>query len=199
MLMRQLSPGKISMLYVSSEMFCTSGTGVGSGVASMTCGRGVGVTFGVGFGVVLGSSAVFWLPACEPDGRLSVEKPEVLPVFDDSAGAEVGVDVGVGAEVGVGDGVGDGVGVGTSSRKTIVTGSADGSLEEVSCPSFLNRADTGERPVRLTSTTCHTIPPATNTISSVPITASFFLFCICSSFLLNLQVAPPGLRPVFLH
>lgn len=57
--MRQLSPGKISMLYVSSEMFCTSGTGVGSGVASMTCGRGVGVTFGVGFGVVLGSSAVF--------------------------------------------------------------------------------------------------------------------------------------------
>ena len=52
MLMRQLSPGKISMLYVSSEMFCTSGTGVGSGVASMTCGRGVGVTFGVGFGVV---------------------------------------------------------------------------------------------------------------------------------------------------
>ena len=81
------------------------------------------------------------MPACEPDGRLSVEKPEVLPVFDDSAGAEVGVDVGVGAEVGVGDGVGDGVGVGTSSRKTIVTGSADGSLEEVSCPSFLNRAD----------------------------------------------------------
>ena len=57
--MRQLSPGKISMLYVSSEIFCTSGTGVGSGVASMTCGRGVGVTFGVGFGVVLGSSAVF--------------------------------------------------------------------------------------------------------------------------------------------
>ena len=59
MLMRQLSPGKISMLYVSSEIFCTSGTGVGSGVASMTCGRGVGVTFGVGFGVGLGSSAVF--------------------------------------------------------------------------------------------------------------------------------------------
>ena len=32
---------------------------MGSGVASMTCGRGVGVTFGVGFGVGLGSSAVF--------------------------------------------------------------------------------------------------------------------------------------------
>ena len=149
----------------------------------------MGVGFGVGASVGEGRCGAVDLSVELP------EEPELLPVCGSvvsGTAAGAGSCVGFGVGSGVGDGVGEGVGVGTSSRRMIVTGVDSGDAEG-SASSDSNSTASGERPLRLTSTTCQMIPPTTKSMMAAPISRTFDLLFMVHPFYVDLQECPPGL------